>query len=270
MSTVASPRLEPRIEVRTLPPGTVRFEAPLDHCLSVHAGPTTRVSCRREAGRALLTRGHISLVPRGAYDECVQDDPSSSVELHLPASLIRMAAEEMGLDPDRSALEPQFCFRDPQIEHIAWALEAEHRAGARSTLLYRESLGLALAVHLLTRYRTPSKVSRNVGLSAQQLARVVEWIETHLAGDVSLVRLAGVAGVSASHFRVLFKRSMLVPVHEYVVRRRVERARSLLLRGELPASQIAVEAGFSHQSHMARCMRRVLGLTPAQIARTPH
>lgn len=267
MSALATPRLEPRIEVRTVPPGTVRFEAPADHCLSVHAGAPARVSCRREATRSVVSRGQINLVPIGAYDECMQDDVSSTVDLHLPASLIRLAAEEMGLDPDRFGLEPQFCFRDPQIEHIVWALEAEHRAGSRSTLIYRESLGLALAVHLLTRYRSTSKVCRDAGLSAQQRARVIEWIETHLAGDVSLVRLARVAGVSTPHFRVLFKRSMSVPVHEYVIQRRVERARTLLLRGELPASQIALEAGFSHQSHMARCMRRVLGVTPAQVAR---
>ena len=74
--------------------------------------------------------------------------------------------------------------------------------------------------------------------------------------------------VSASHLRALFKRTVGTPVHEYVIQRRVERARALLLRGDLPASQVALDAGFSHQSHMARCMRRVLGVTPATIARS--
>lgn len=271
MSALASARLEPRVDIRTVPAGTVRFEAPIDHCLSVHAGPDARVSCRTEAYRGVVSRGQINLVPIGAFDQCMQDDPSSTVDLHLSDSLLRLAAEEMGLDPAHATLAATFCFRDPQIEHIAWALAAEHRAGERSSLLYRESLGLALAVHLLGRYRAADpashKTTRDSGLSKNQLANVLEWIETHLAEDVSLARLARVAGVSASHFRVLFKRSMLVPAHEYVVKRRVERARMLLLRGELPASQIAFEAGFSHQSHMARCMRRVLGVTPLQIAR---
>jgi AraC family transcriptional regulator len=73
--------------------------------------------------------------------------------------------------------------------------------------------------------------------------------------------------VSASHFKTLFKRSTGLPVHEYVIQRRVERAKALLLRGELPASQVALEAGFAHQSHMARSMRRVLGVTPSSISR---
>ncbi|AKF09855.1 AraC family transcriptional regulator [Sandaracinus amylolyticus] len=265
--TALSPRVEPRLELRQLAPGTVRFGAIADHCLSIHASAPARVSCHRVATRAVVVRGEISLVPIGGFDECVQDDPSSVIDLYLPPSLIRLAAEDLGLDPDRAALEPRFCFRDPRVEHIVWALEAEHRAAARSTTLYRESLGLALAVHLLASYRAPITPRRATGLSARQLARVTEWIEAHLDGDLSLVRLAKVAGVSASHFRVLFKRSTSIPVHEYVIRRRVERARTLLQRGELGTSQIALETGFAHQSHMARCMRRVLGVTPSQIKR---
>lgn len=264
--SAAPPRFAPRIEVRSVEPGTVRFEAPVDHCLSIHAGAAARVSCRQASTRSVVTRGEISLVPVGFSDECVQDDPGSMVNLHLPVALMRAAAEELGLTPEAAGLEPQFCFRDPQIEHIAWALEAEQRAGSRSSLLYRESLGLGLAVHLLARYRAPAKLRPERGLSGKQLARVTEWIEAHLGdGDVSLVRLARVAGVSGSHFRALFKRSMAVSVHEYVIRRRVERARTLLLRGELPASEVALVAGFSHQSHMARCMRRVLGVSPSEL-----
>ena len=76
------------------------------------------------------------------------------------------------------------------------------------------------------------------------------------------------AGVSVSHLKTLFRRSTGLPVHQYVLRRRVERARLLLERGELPLSQIALEAGFAHQSHMARCMRRLLGTTPAALRRS--
>src|SRR5688572_22208734 len=153
MSASPATSLSPRIELRTLPPGSVRFEAPIDHCVSVHAGAPSRVSCRQSAARYLATRGDISVVPVGAYDECFQDDVSEVVDVHLPEALIRTTAEGLGLDPARAALDARFCLRDPQIEHLAWALEAEHRAGTRGNLLYRESLGVALAVHLLGRYR---------------------------------------------------------------------------------------------------------------------
>jgi AraC family transcriptional regulator len=58
-----------------------------------------------------------------------------------------------------------------------------------------------------------------------------------------------------------------MPVHQYVVQRRVERARTLLLQGRLSASQVALETGFAHQSHMAHWMNRLLGVTPRELAR---
>ncbi len=204
-------------------------------------------------------------MPAGSSDTWFDDDPGHAVELRLPARLLHRAAEDMGLDPSRAEIAPRYHFQDAKIEHIAWALAAESHADFAHGSLYRESLGMALAVHLLGHFRALPSTKR--ALTEPQLRRVKEHIEAHLDQELSLERLAGVAGASVSHFKMLFKRATGVPVHEYVVRRRVERAKTLLLRGELPASQIALEAGFSHQSHMARCMRRVLGVTPRALLR---
>ncbi|QRK13655.1 helix-turn-helix transcriptional regulator [Archangium violaceum] len=260
------PRIELGIELRATPVGESRHLLPSDHYINVHAGAPVRTSCHSNRVRSIRTRGDICLIPAGMPDAWVDDDASSSVELRLPAALLRRVAEDMGLDPDRTGIEPRYHFREAQIEHLAWALEAEFRAGFPNGLLYSESLGLALAAHLLTRYRASVEAPR--GLSKRQLQRVLEHIEAHLDQNLSLTRLASEAEVSASHFKVLFKRSMGLPVHEYVMHRRVERARALLVRGELPASEVALEAGFSHQSHMARWMRRVLGVTPTSVVRS--
>jgi AraC family transcriptional regulator len=260
---VPRPRLGLGVELRTTAPGVVQLEALPDHLLKVHAGAPVRGGCRSH--RFLYTRGDVDILPAGFADAWHEDQANTSVMLRLSPSLLRRAAEDMGLDPDRAGLEPRHQFRDPQIEHIAWALDAERRAGYPGGLLYTESLGLALAVHLLGRY--PAPVNPRHGLSNAQLRRVTAYIEDHLDRDLSLAQLAGVAGLSASHLKTLFRRSTGLPVHEYVVQRRVERARALLLQGELPASQVALEAGFAHQSHMARWMRRVLGVTPTAVAR---
>jgi len=74
-----------------------------------------------------------------------------------------------------------------------------------------------------------------------------------------------VAGVSPSHFKTLFKRSVGMPVHQYVIRTRVDYATELLQRGEGPLADIALQAGFANQSHLARCMRRIAGVTPGQL-----
>jgi AraC family transcriptional regulator len=262
----ATPNIAVEVVLRKLPRGEIAFAASGDHLISVHASAPARMSCHGGAIRSLATRGEIFILPSGASDKCTQDDASEVVDLRLPAALVRRAAQEMGLDPETGpALE---CgVRDTQIEHLAWALEAERRAKSPGGRLYRECLGLALAVQLLSRHRAPRAARPPAGLPAKRLQLVVDCIEADLAGDLSLLRLARVAAVSASHFRVLFKRSMGVPVHEYVVQRRVARARALLQAGQLPPSVIALEVGFAHQSHLARCMRRVLGVTPSELVR---
>ncbi len=253
-----------QLDLRATPPGPYAHVAIEDHVVTMHAGTPARVSCPASGVRCVRERGHVNVYPAGlSEDGWFEDDASETIDLRISASLVSVAAEEMGLSAD--AQIAALChLRDPQIEHIVWALAAEQRALSPSGLVYRESLGMALAVRLLARYRTQPAPRRD-GLTPPQLARLTEFIEAHLDQDVSLLRLARVAGVSASHLRVLFKRSTGMAVHAYIVRRRVERARELLRRGDVPASQVALDAGFAHQSHMARCMRRVLGVTPSQI-----
>ncbi|WP_426752309.1 helix-turn-helix domain-containing protein [Myxococcus sp. Y35] len=260
------PRISLGVTRRETFAGDIHHVAGADHVVTLHAGPPVQVACPSTHTRALKTRGDLHLMPAGASDFWMEDGASTAVELRIPPSLLRLAAEDMGLDPDRVGLEPRDHFRDAQIEHIAWALEADSRANTPNGLLYRESLGLALAARLLASYRT--QVEAKGGLSAAQRQRIIEYVEAHLDESLSLERLSRVVGLSASHFKTLFRRSMGLPVHEYVVQRRVERARTLLLRGELSTGEVALEAGFSHQSHMARCMRRILGVTPGVIARS--
>lgn len=219
--------------------------------------------CRLQ--RFVYTRGDVDIFPAGVSDFWEEDSASTFLVLGIAPALLRRAAEDMGLDPDRAGLAPRHQFKDPQIEYIAWALEAERQAGAPSGRLYTESLGLALAAHLVGRYAAASNVP--FGLSKPQLRRLTTFIDEHLDEDLSLARLARVARVSASHLKTLFRRSTGIAVHQFVIRRRVERARLLLAQGDLPVSQVALDVGFAHQSHLALWMRRILGTTPTAVMR---
>ncbi|QSQ18966.1 helix-turn-helix transcriptional regulator [Pyxidicoccus parkwayensis] len=251
-----------RIERQTDAVGVVQLAPLRDHRLSVHAGPPARLSC---TSTHRYTRGDLTLLPAGFSGTWVEEEPATSIVVQLPPALLRRAAEDLGRDPDRTGLEPRHQFRDARIEHVAWALDAERRAGHPNGRLYTDSLGLALAVHLLGHYAVPGELRS--GLSSQQLRRLTDYIEEHLDQNLTLPRLARVVEVSASHLKTQFRRSMGVPVHQYVIQRRVERARALLLKRQLAPSQVALEAGFSHQSHMARWMKRVLGVTPTSLVR---
>jgi AraC family transcriptional regulator len=243
--------------------GSVELEATSDHRLKIHASMPVRGTCGAHA--FVYTRGDLDIVPAGASDRWHEEDASVSLILRLAPALLTSAAEELGLDPSRAGLAPRHQFKDAQVEHIAWALEAERSAGNPNGTLFAESMGYSLALHLLGHYGT--RADKRRVLSKRQRSDLTEYIEQYLDRDLSLTKLAAVAGLSASHLKTLFKSTLGLTVHEYVVQRRVERAKELLLAGKLPAAQIALEAGFAHQSHMARCMRKRLGVTPSALTR---
>src|SRR5260370_32955939 len=108
---------------------------------------------------------------------------------------------------------------------------------------------------------------QNGGLGGRRLKQTLAYIEDHLAEDVSLSQLASITGISASHFKTLFRESAGVPLHQYVIQRRIDRAKDLLMAGNLSIAEIALATGFSHQSHLARHMRRASGLSPRAMKR---
>jgi AraC family transcriptional regulator len=191
----------------------------------------------------------------------------TSLLLRVPAALLESVAGEAERGAATAGIAARFLMRDPQIEHIGWALKAEIEAGAPNGGLFLDSLGTALASHLLTCHSSGSVRLRPVkgGLPGRTLRHLLAHIEDNLDAALTLDKLANVAGLSASHLKALFRQSMGLPVHQYVVRRRVERAAALLRSGHLSSSEVALATGFAHQSHLARQMRRLLGITPAAV-----
>lgn len=252
-----------RVERQTVPPGRVSLDAVAEHRIKLHTGRAVTGSCERRRFR--YTHGDVDLLPAGSADSWEEDQGSTSVLLHFAPALLQRTAEELGLDGARVGLQPHHQIRDTRIAHLAWALDADRRGGQPSGRLYTDSLSTALLAHLAARHRVVQPPAR--GLGRAQLQRVTGYIDAHLDQDLSLARLAQVAELSPSHLKAQFKRATGSPVHAYVIRRRVERARELLLRRELPVSQIALEAGFAHQSHMTRTLRRVLGDASAALLR---
>jgi len=247
--------------------GTTKTPWFSEYVVSMHVGTPVQTTCRCDGSvsRRLQAPGDIDIVPWGYSGAWEDEGPTTMLGVHLSPWLVRTAAEEMGLNPDRVSILPQLQLTDPQIEHIGWALKAELEADEPFGRLYADGLGLALAAHLLRRYAP--EVSQRVagGLPKRRLQRVMDYIQDHLAEDLTLAQIARVANVSPSHFKLLFKQSVGVPVHQYVIRRRVEYATELLLGDRLSLSDVALEAGFANPSHMARCMRRITGMTPTVL-----
>lgn len=215
----------------------------------------------------LQAPGDIKIVPAGFSRVWETEGPTVKLTIDITPLLIHTAADEMGINGDLVSIAPQLHIRDAKIEYIGYALKAELETEEPFGRLYADSLGLALAAHLLRRYApaVPKRIFGN--LPRRRLQRVADHIRDNLSQDLTLAELAAIAKVSPSHLKVLFKEFTGMPVHQFVIRRRVEYAMELLSHGSPRLSDVAMRAGFADQSHMARSMRRLTGVTPSDVVR---
>jgi AraC-like DNA-binding protein len=101
------------------------------------------------------------------------------------------------------------------------------------------------------------------GLAPARANRVCEYIDSHLQENIALEVLAEIAQLSVHHFARAFRQSLGIPPHNYIVQRRVEHAQQLVRNTDLPLSEIAIVAGFTDQSHLARHFRTITGVSPS-------
>ena len=106
------------------------------------------------------------------------------------------------------------------------------------------------------------------GLPARQQKRLAEFIDEHLAEDISLATLAGLADLSLYHFARAFRQSFGIPPHRYHMERRMERAKSLLRRSAFSVTQIGSQIGFRETSSFTRAYRKFAGVTPSKYRRS--
>ncbi len=167
------------------------------------------------------------------------------------------------------AISPRLFFFDQAVWDTALKLKAEVGNSDPGSRQYAEALSLVLMHELLRLERTPSAAARPVrgGLPVWQQKRVIEFVEEHLAEEVSLVALAELVGLSLYHFARAFTRSFGVPPHRYHMARRMDRAKSLLQMPALSVTQIGIQIGFRDTSSFTRAFRKFTGLAPTEYRR---
>jgi AraC family transcriptional regulator len=256
----------------TCPVGALETPQDSHHVLYFHVGHPVQLTCRldgRERSGGVHYPGDFCVLPAGVKGQWTMEAPADSLVLRLSPLLVKETAQTLRLKSAQAAITPAMRVRDPHLEYIGWMLRAEQEAGYPYGRIFVDSLAAAIAARLLRRYgrnTTAPRASRHQ-LPKWRLRTVCDYIRGNLDRDLSLAELANIAGFSVSHFKPLFRQAMGLPVHRYVVECRVERARQLLLQGDRSMGDIALESGFTHQSHMTRCLRRVLGISSADVAK---
>ncbi len=211
--------------------------------------------------------GDIAIIPANVSHRCNWNTSVQFMILAIEPKLL----EQVGIDwinCDRIELIPQFMtVQDVLIQGIFSTLKAELETGGFGGTLLVDSLKTALAIHLLRNYcnTSPKLSTYDDGLPWAKLTLVTDYINAHLHEELTLTEIAAIAQISPYHFLRLFRQSMGATPHQYILQIRVDRAKYLLRSSDLSIAEIAIRVGFCDQSHLTRCFKRILGLTPKQF-----
>ncbi|MBD2463637.1 helix-turn-helix transcriptional regulator [Oscillatoria sp. FACHB-1407] len=245
---------------------TLAAEADLVIVLSLSTQPHRiyqQIGDRHHIG--LYHQGDLCITPSGIPSGYQAEGDDHYLYAQIPSRFLQQVVEEaLELNLDRVEVVPTFQSRNPQLEQLLRLLQAELHQDGRMGRLYVESLTNALVVNLLRDYSTtqPHITQYDGGLGDRKLLQVTHYINEALDQDIKLADLAQLAGVSQSHFSRLFKRSMGLSPHQYLLQQRVERAKQLLKNTNQSLVEIALACGFDSHSHFTRQFRHITGLTP--------
>jgi AraC family transcriptional regulator len=220
----------------------------------------------RQSGRQRPT-GHVSFIPAGVPAWGYSDDIEQVEEVRLVLDIDRVK-EIMGEEFTPTALqEPHLVFNDDSLQALArLVVSSENKADWSS--LFGDGLVAAMIARLSNLDRRPARNDRRLGLSSRQLATITEFIRDNLARPIHLSELASLAELSPSQFGRAFKISTGTTPHLWHLGARIESAKQLLVDGRNSLAEIALDTGFSEQSHFTRAFRAATGASPGVWRRT--
>jgi AraC family transcriptional regulator len=229
------------------------------HLIAINTGSEPLRFERHEDGRArhvVMDPGTAWVNPAGMPVTHLLRAPSRFVDVAIdPAAVTRTT----GVNGLRDAVVG---LHAPPLALLARSLASEAAAGGANGRAFADSIVAAICTWLAGAL---GETRRPGALSPKQVALIADYIDTYLHDDLGLDRLAAQVGYSTAHFARAFRAAIGEPPHRYIMSRRVERARALLITSDLPVGAIAAELGFADHSHLTRAMRRQLGVTPSQL-----
>ena len=212
-----------------------------------------------------IESGALSIVPAGAAYQWSTHGPVEFAHLYLdPKAIQRVGSEEYDRDGATLCLEDRLGVQDSLIQALFMALIEEVALRSSNSRLYVDTLLHSLILRLLKSYAAvPSAPLRlRHSMAPARVRRVLDYIEANLASDIALADLAAVAAMSPFHFSRAFASVTGTPPYAYLVQRRIEHAKTLLVSGAGPVSQIAARCGFHSGGQFCRMFKRATGCSP--------
>ena len=253
-----------------LPGGMLEVDGLQTHTIAVNVGHAFRLDARID-GRSSSSEMHagaIKLVEAGPRSRWQWDERSPIEMLHVSFGDDVLRACAVDLDLPAPAILTRVAFADTTLERLVRLLGDDVRDRPAPSL-FGDAVRAELVLHVLANYT--SLAGRDVvqpprrRLGRRTLRLLDDYIEAHLGHDIAIADLAALAGVSRFHFARLFRATVGVPPHRYVLGRRLERARALLQSNQRSLREIAALTGCADQSHLTRAVKRKFGATPGAL-----
>lgn len=240
------------------------------HYLTMHLGGAKQV-CRRGESKletVHVESGALSIIPAGSSFEWSTRGPIDFAHVYFsPASLNQAGVEELDRDGCGLALEDRLGIIDPLLETLFRTMLDEISVPTWNQRLYLDSLMHLFLLRLIRAYGSApaSSLKARHAIAPARLQRVLDFIDTNLASDIALADLAAVAVSSPFHFSRAFTHVTGLPPYAYLLKRRVERAKSLLAATSQPLKAVATECGFHSAAQLSRTFRRLAGISPMKF-----
>lgn len=196
------------------------------------------------------------------------DTAAKAFILAIPPAHLQSIATSEGLTPS-SELQACPVFHDAIIRALLTRLVTDTSGGSITRGLDAEIAARSLVVRLveITRGETPDWHADSSIFDSRTMGEITNYIDSHLQHYVPLADLALLCKMSSSHFAKKFRHSAGLSLQRFVNRRRLRAAMAVLSTESTPLSQVALDLGFSSQSHFTRLFSDMTGFTPSSFRR---
>jgi len=259
-------------EAWDMPVGVFRSAATFEAAYEAHAhvtlsivasgGPVERLDGAFRGRKAHARSADVMIYAGGTSRQWAYRKGTVVCQAYLTASYLDAVARSEGIEVQFAGLRDDCVIaQDHSLRHRLEAyLDRVRSPLSAANSLEIDAYALLIGLHLVRRYATHPPM-RSGGDRRAALRVVIEHIECHLDQRLSVLSLAQIANLSARALLEAFRRETGMAPHQFVLHRRLERAKSLLLAGE-PIARIAAQTGFSSQQHFSNAFRAAVGVAP--------
>ncbi|CAM2342311.1 helix-turn-helix domain-containing protein [Burkholderia vietnamiensis] len=238
------------------------------HCIGINLKCTSLTFSH--AGRTLvegrLTAGTAQITAPGVACCAVFGAPSDVLHLFASQTVLAECYADLFGRPHAGdiVIDDPRLIRDAALERLGQALAVSHTEHAALGKVFADSISLAIVSRVVLRHFSTnrSEVRGAAALPSWRMRRVVEFVEANLAEPIGLADMAESVGLTRMHFAAQFRRATGLRPHEYLMRRRIERAQQLLLESRDGLLDVALGCGFRSQAHFTTVFKRFVGETP--------